>query len=312
MKTSVLVLTPDAAEYLPHLDRLHGASYSLAAASTANEALHLDRPFDIILGQPDQAAALLASGAAVSWVQSTWAGVTPLLELGRDDYVLTGVKDTFGPQISEYVFGYLLAREIKLLERLGRQAHKHWWQEPSGTLCGKTLGVMGCGSIGSHVGRTGRHFGMQTVGLSRSGREADGFDRVYSVESLPGFLARPDFLVCALPETPETRGLLGAREFALMKPGCFLVNVGRGSLIDEKALIDALEDGRLAGAALDVFSEEPLPEDSALWHAENALVTAHIAAKSRPADIARIFLANLERFRQGAPLEYLIDFDLGY
>ena len=309
---NVLVLARDASEYLPHLEQSCGSDGFVAAASSVGEVREFNRTFDVVLGQPDLAAEFLAEGASVSWVQSTWAGITPLLELGRNDYVLTGVKNTFGPQISEYVFAYLLAREVKLLERVGRQAHKHWWQEPSDTLEGKTLGVMGCGSIGRHVAQTGRHFGMKTLGLSRIGRGVDGFEAVYPVDALGQFLARPDYLVCALPETPQTKGLLGQHEFALMKRSCYLLNVGRGSLIDEKALIRALEDGRLAGASLDVFCEEPLPEDDALWHAENALVTAHIAARSRPADIAAIFLANFERFRQGQPMKYLIDFDRGY
>ena len=312
MMTNVLILARDASEYLPHLEQSCGSDTFVAAASSVEDVRKLHREFDVVLGQPDMAAELLAEGASVSWIQSTWAGITPLLELGRNDYVLTGVKDTFGPQISEYVFASLLAREVRLLERLGRQAHKHWWQEPSGTLEGKTLGVMGCGSIGRHVAQTGRHFGMKTVGLSRTGRGVDGFEAVYPLEDLGQFLALPEYLVCALPETPATKGLLGRDEFALMKRGCYLVNVGRGSLIDEKALIRALEGGRLAGASLDVFREEPLPEDDALWHAENALVTAHIAARSRPADITEIFLANFERFRLGESLKYVIDFDRGY
>ena len=310
--TNVLILALDAAEYRPHLEKSLGPDCSVAAAISVEQARNLSPSVDVILGQPDLVAEFLVDGANVSWVQSTWAGITPLLELGRRDYILTGVKDTFGPQISEYVFAYLLAREVKLLERLGRQAHKHWWQEPSDTLEGKTLGVMGCGSIGQHVAQTGRHFGMKTVGLSRSGGGVDGFETVYALEAISHFLALPDYLVCALPETPETKGLLGQNEFTLMKRGCYLVNVGRGSLVDEKALIGALEEGRLAGASLDVFCEEPLPEGDALWHAENALVTAHIAARSRPADIAAIFLANFECFRRGTTMNYLIDFDRGY
>ena len=133
MMTNVLVLAQDAAEYLPHLDQSCRESGSVTAARSPEEARELNRKFDVILGQPDLVAEFLEEGTGVSWVQSTWAGVTPLLALGRNDFVLTGVKDTFGLQISEYVFAYLLAREIRLLERLGRQAHRHWWQEPSGT-----------------------------------------------------------------------------------------------------------------------------------------------------------------------------------
>lgn len=313
MKTAdVLILARDAAEYLPLLTELAESGCSLTAASSLADATKNEGDYEVILGQPDLTAEFLGAGREVTWVQSTWAGVTPLLNLGRDDFVLTGIKDIFGQQIAEYVFTYLLGQELKFLERLGRQAHKHWWPEPSGTLAGKTLGVMGCGSIGQHVARTGRWFGMKTAGFSRLGKDVDGFDQMFPATALEPFLAEPDYLVCALPETAETKGLLDARAFAAMKPGCYLVNVGRGSLIAEQPLLEALSEGRLAGAVLDVFCTEPLPEQSALWHGENVLVTAHIAATSRPADIAGIFLANFERFRRAKELNYRIDFDRGY
>jgi len=313
MKTAkVLILARDAAEYLPLLTELGETGCSLTTAEKLDEATKDRANYEVILGQPDLTAEFLGTGREVAWVQSTWAGVTPLLDLGRHDFMLSGIKDTFGTQISEYVFSYLLAQEVKLLERLGRQANRHWWPEPSGTLAGKTLGVMGCGSIGRHVAITGRRFGMKTVGFSRLGHDVDGFDKLYPADGLKQFLAEPDYLVCTLPETSETKGLLGESSFSAMKPGAYLVNVGRGSLIEEQPLLSALAKGRLAGAALDVFCTEPLPEKSALWHAENVLVTAHIAATSRPADIAGIFLANFERYRQGKTLNYRIDFERGY
>lgn len=308
----VLILARDAAEYLPLLKQLGESGCSLTSAGNLAEATKGEANYEVILGQPDLTAEFLGAGHEVAWVQSTWAGVTPLLDLGRHDFMLTGVKDTFGTQISEYVFSYLLAQELKLLERLGHQANRHWWPEPSGTLAGKTLGVMGCGSIGRHVALTGRQLGMKTVGFSRLGHDVDGFDKNYPAEGLKQFLAEPDYLVCALPETTETKRLLDERAFAAMKPGAYLVNVGRGSLIEEQPLLSALAKGRLAGAALDVFCTEPLPEKSALWHAENVLVTAHIAAISRPADIAEIFLANFEHYRRGKTLNYRIDFERGY
>ena len=266
----------------------------------------------MILGQPDFAAAFLREREGVRWVQSTWAGLTPLLELDLGDLLLTGVKDVFGPQISEYVFAYLLAHELGVLERLGRQANRSWWPEPTGSLAGKTMGIMGTGSIGRHLAGLAGHFGIAVLGLSRGGAGVDGFDAVFSVDRLQEFLKLPDYLVCALPETPATRGLLDESALAALKPGCYLVNVGRGSLLDEQALQSALRSGHLAGAALDVFREEPLPPHSPLWHTENLMVTAHVAAKSRPADIALIFLENFERYRQDRELNYLVDPKRGY
>lgn len=307
----VLVLAPNADEYLALLTELPGNA-AVAECKTVKSALLSPTGGQVILGQPDLVAELLAIRPEVLWVQSTWAGVEPLLALGRSDYLLTGVKDTFGQQISEYVLCYLLAHEQRLLERLGRQANRNWWSEPTGTLAGKTMGVMGTGSIGRHIASTSATFGIQVLGLNRSGQPAAGFEKVFPTEKLDEFLSGLDYLVCALPGTAETTGLLDARAFAAIRPGSYLVNVGRGSTIDENALVDALLEGRLGGAALDVFNEEPLPPDSPLWHAPETLVTAHVAAKSRPADIAKIFSENYRRFLAGKTLNYLVDFGLGY
>lgn len=308
----VLVLAPNADEYLPLLTELPGNGAAVSVFSTAQSALLSDISYQVILGQPDLVAEFLAVRPKVRWVQSTWAGVAPLVALGRRDYLLTGVRNTFGQQISEYVLCYLLAHELRLLERLGRQASRNWWSESGGTLAGKTMGVLGTGSIGRHIAAMVTPFGTRVLGLNRSGQAVAGFEKVFPTEHLVEFLSRPDYLVCTLPETPSTIGLLDASAFAVMRPGCYLVNVGRGSTIDEKALIDALMEGRLGGAVLDVFSEEPLPPGNPLWHAPETLVTAHVAAKSRPADIAKIFVENYRRFLAGKTLNYLVDFDLAY
>lgn len=308
----VLIAAHDAAAYVPLLEEMLGGRARFSIATTAAEALNVYDGQAVVLGEPDLLAGVLDDMPAVEWVQSSWAGVTPLLKSDRKDFQLTGIKDAFGSQMSDYVFAYLLAREVKILERLGRQSRKSWWDEPSGSLQGKTLGVMGTGSIGSAIAVRAKAFGMKTVGFSRKGQSVKSFDQVYASHELEAFLPQPDYLVAVLPDTPETRGLLGSEAFALMKNSCYLVNVGRGSLIDEQALIKALHADELAGAVLDVFQVEPLAEDSALWHAPNLLVTGHIAAISRPRDISRIFSENYLRYCNGEPLNYLVDFDRGY
>ena len=308
----VLLAVHDAVAYLPLLEEMLGGGVRVSIATNSDEALNAYDGQPVVLGEPDLLADVLDDMPAVEWVQSSWAGVTPLLKSNRADFQLTGVKDVFGSQMAEYVFAYLLAREVKILERLGRQSRKNWWDEPSGSLCGKTLGVMGTGSIGSAIASRAGAFGMKTVGFSKTGEAAEPFDQVYASRQLETFLPQPDYLVAVLPDTVDTRGLLGSEAFALMKNSCYLVNVGRGSLIDEQALIRALYADELAGAVLDVFQAEPLSEDSALWHAPNLLVTGHIAAISRPRDIARIFSENYQRYCNGEPLNYLVDFDRGY
>jgi phosphoglycerate dehydrogenase-like enzyme len=311
-KPGVLILARDAGEYLALLEDLAGGGACLTAAETLDDARGAYTGQPIVLGQPDLVAGALGEMPGVRWVQSNWAGVTPLLDLGRSDYVLTGVKGIFGPQMAEYVLAYLLANELKMFERLGRQANRSWWEETSGTLKGKTLGIMGTGSIGRYMAKMAQPFGMDITGFSRGGASVEGFERVFAANQLGDFLAEPDYVVCVLPDTPGTRLLLNADAFRAMKNGCYLVNVGRGAVIDEKALAEALLAGELAGAVLDVFQREPLPPGSPLWNAPGLIVTAHVAAKSWPEDIAGIFRENYRRYDAGEPLKYSINFERGY
>jgi len=310
--TRVMIITHDADEYVPCLQDLAEAGVAFTPSATAEAALAAYSGQKIILGEPDLVAAVLDKMPDIRWVQSSWAGITPLLTAGRTDYLLTGVKDTFGKQMAEFVLGYLLANELKIFERLGRQASRSWWDEPSGTLQGKTIGIMGTGSIGSYIAGSAKNFGVRLTGFSRGGAPVEGFDKVYAANQLHNFLAEPDYVVCVLPDTPGTRHLLNAEAFQRMKNHCCLVNVGRGTVVDELALAQALMNGELAGAVLDVFQQEPLPQDSSLWSAPGLVVTGHVAAISRPADIADIFRENYRRYCAGEALEYLIDFERGY
>jgi len=311
-RPDVLILAGDADDYLPLLGGLARQGTHFTTAHSAASARAAWSGQAIVLGQPDLVAAALHDLPGVRWVQSTWAGVAPLLELGRRDFLLTGVKGVFGPQMAEYVMAYLLARELKLLERRRRQRQREWWNADSGSLQGKTLGIMGTGSIGRCIADRAMAFGLRVIGFSRGGRPAAGFERVFPADRLGEFLALADYLVSVLPATPETDGLLDARAFRAMRRHCCLVNVGRGNVVDEGALEHALRQGRLAAAVLDVFRQEPLPADSPLWDTPGLTLTAHVAAKSHPPDIARIFVENYNRFVAGETLLYPIDFERGY
>jgi phosphoglycerate dehydrogenase-like enzyme len=311
-RPGVLVLTDDAEAYLPLLSELARQGTELVAATTVQSARSVYTGQTVVLGQPDLAAAVLGEMPSVRWVQSSWAGVTPFLALGRRDFLLTGVKDTFGPQMAEYVLGYLLAREIRLVERLEHQRQRDWWPAESGTLRDKTLGIMGTGSIGRCIASMAAVFGLRVIGYSRGGAPVEGFADVFRADQLAAFLAEPDYLVCVLPDTPDTRHLLDERAFRTLRRTCCVVNVGRGNVIDEAALAAALHSGEIAAAVLDVFQQEPLPADSPLWDAPGLSLTAHMAAKSHPPDIARIFVENYNRFMAGKPLNYPIDIERGY
>jgi len=310
--TAVLVVCEDATEYSPLLAPLTAAGVRVNYAKSAAAALQHYQGESILLAQPDMAAAIIDQLPSVQWVQSTWAGVAPLLRTQRQDYLLTGVKGVFDAQMAEYSLGYLLAHEQKLLWRYQQQQDGQWRDEPSGRLAGKTLGIMGTGSIGARIAQAARCLGLQVLGFSRSGAVCEGFSEVFSKQRLNNFLSRSDYLVAVLPDTPETTGLMNTGSFAAMKNSAVFINVGRGNLVDEHALAAALHSGQIAAAVLDVFRTEPLPPDSPLWSTPNLLITGHVAARSWPQDIASIFLENFRRFQQQQELNYQIDRQRGY
>ena len=283
---AIFIATAGAEKYRQLLADELGAGLVTGTAESSAEVQHRYAGQPVVLGSPDLLVELLQSSPPVHWVQSTWAGVAPLVRLNFRDYQLTGIKDIFGPQMSEYVFGCLLAHEIGLDRRRQAQQERRWDNTESGTLAGRVLGIMGTGSIGRYLAVSARQFGMQVIGFNSRGVALEPFAGIYTKTALKSFLERCDYLVAVLPDTPETDDLLDREALACLKPGAVLVNVGRGNLLDEKALAQALQERRLAAAVLDVFREEPLPPDSPLWGIPNLRITAHIAAVSRPRDIA--------------------------
>lgn len=311
MTLSVLIVSEDAEE-LARLVNEGAPSVDVTTATSAGEAAAVYDDHRVLFGSPASIAEILPDMPAVEWVQSTWAGVTPLVQLDRKDYVLTGIKDVFGPQMSEYVIGYLLAHELRILRRVEEQRARRWWPGESGALAGKQLGILGAGSIGRAIAGKAQALGVTVLGLSRSGAEHPEFASVYPTTHLAEFLGRLDYLVSVLPGTPATDRLLNAGTLAMLPARAVFVNVGRGNVVDHAALIESLREGRLAGAVLDVFDEEPVPHDSPLWDTPNLLMTAHMAAVSHPALIAPIFLENYRRFVSGRELLHVVDFDRGY
>lgn len=310
--SSCLIITAAAQEFADEIAAQADSPPAVIPCRTAGEARAAYSDQAVLFGNPAMIAEVLADMPAVNWVQSTWAGVTPLMNHPRRDYVLTGIKDVFGPQMSEYVFGYLLAHELKIRQRDAAQQRREWFTEHSGVLAEKRLGVLGTGSIGRHIARTARAFSMQVSGLSRSGKAVSEFDEVFPVDRLHEVLRGVDYLVSTLPQTKATDDLLDAGALACLPSHAYFINVGRSNVVNDRALVDALQSGRLAGAALDVFDEEPPPDDDPMWDTPNLSITAHVAAISHPSLIVPIFIENYRRYSNGKPLNYVIDFDAGY
>jgi phosphoglycerate dehydrogenase-like enzyme len=286
---------------------------SLVATANPDEALRAGGEYKILLGEPSLICQALPHLGRIAWVQSTWAGVEPLLgEGGRRDYTLTNVRGVFGPQMSEYVFGYLLAHERRILQRWQSQQAGQWDPTPPGSLHGKTLGLLGVGSIGVHIARTARLFGMRVRGYTRQSEDCRWVQAYYHGDALHAFAQGLDYLAAVLPNTASTRHIVDAALLSQLPPHAVFINAGRGRTVDEPALAAALSSGALAGAVLDVFEEEPLPAGHVFWQTPNLLITSHTAALSWPEEIAVLFLRNYQRYRRGLPLLYLVDFERGY
>lgn len=310
MQDGCLIVSSSARDYADELARTSDIPF--VACHTAAEALEKHAGQSVLFGNPDMLANVLTELAGIQWVQSAWAGIKPLAALKRRDFVVTGIKGVFGPQMAEYTLGYLLAHELRVVERRRQQEDRNWFDQRSGVLQGKRLGVMGTGSIAAHIAQTARAFGLRTSGLSLSGAPSPGFDTVKPVTELNAFLADVDYLVSVLPDTSATTGLLDAAAFSALPAHAYFINIGRGNVVDETALIDALQNKQIAGATLDVFDEEPVPTASPLWDAPNLSITAHIAAISHPSLIVPIFVNNYRRYMNNESLQHVIDLDRGY
>jgi phosphoglycerate dehydrogenase-like enzyme len=267
---------------------------------------------DLAFGDPSLLKDAIPHLPSLRWLQSTWAGVEPLLNpaLPRN-YILTNARGVFGPLMSEFIFGYLLLYERNILQHLESQKQNRWNNLLTGTLRGKTLGLMGVGSIGMHVAGTAKHFGMTVRGFTRASEDCADVDAYFHAD-LPAFAAGLDYLVNILPNTRETRQLIDASVLAALPAHALFLNVGRGSAVDESALTQALNTGRLRGAVLDVFQQEPLLPDHIFWRTPNLLITSHTAAPSFPKDIAALFIDNYRLYIDGKPLKYQVDFERGY
>jgi len=291
-----------------------------------SEVLYTDR----VLPAPEQAPGL-------RWIQCHWAGIDALLDapiMQREGILVTTLSGAAAPQMAEFALGMILALghrlpEIASYQARGEWPREHWERFIPVELRGSTVGIVGYGSIGREIARLLNVFGAKVLAAKRDvmhpedqgyiipglGDPAgDAFHRLYPYQALKSMLKECDFVVVALPLTAETRGLIGAEEIAAMKPSAYLVNLARGGTVDQAALLAALQEKRIAGAALDVFVEEPLPAGHSFWKLPNVIVTPHIAGMSahyneRAMDL---FVENCKRYLAGSPLLNRFDPQKGY
>ncbi|MGZ8571358.1 MAG: D-2-hydroxyacid dehydrogenase [Actinomycetota bacterium] len=251
------------------------------------------------------------------WIQAASDGVDRLLfpALVASDVLVTNARGVFDDPIAEWVMAAILSFETGLRTSIQDTAAGRWTDgRPRGRVAGKRLLVVGPGPIGRATAVRARALGMEVAAVGRSARGDEVFGRVLGPDDLHGSLAWADHVLDALPLTPDTRGYFDRAAFAAMRPCARFYNVGRGATVDERALIEALRDGRLAGAALDVFEEEPLPADSTLWSLPEVIVSPHVCGdvEGWEGAVAGVFLDNLDRFTRGQPLRNVVDTTAGF
>ncbi|WP_366921501.1 D-2-hydroxyacid dehydrogenase [Metallumcola ferriviriculae] len=253
----------------------------------------------------------------LKWIQALRAGVDnfPDGEITKQGIVVTTVRGIHGIPMAEHAFGMMLSFSRELLAFRGAQSQKQWRRDMSpNEIYGMTLGVVGTGSIGREVARRGTAFGMMVLGVNTSGNPVDGIEKMFSAKKLEVLLKQCDYVVVTLPLTDATYHMFGEQEFSQMKSTAYFINLARGQVVEEPAMVKALQEKEIAGAGLDVFEEEPLSPNSPLWEMENVLITPHLAALS-PRYTTRavdVFATNLAAYLAAESLHNVMNWKRGY
>ena len=306
--TRVLVLVAPGESELAGLGGLPGEVevQTVSAEADLREAL----PHADVLVVTDFRTGLLErcwpAEPKVKWVHATSAGVDALLfpALAESDIPITNAKGIFDRGIAEYVLGAVLLFAKDTMGNLARQREHRWQHRDTEMIDQRRALIVGAGSIGGEVARLLKAVGMQVTGIARRAREDVNFDVVLGNDCLFDCLSVADYVVITAPLTEDTQGLFDDRAFAAMKSGARLINVGRGPIVQTEALLASLQSGHLAGAALDVFEQEPVPEDHPLWEQPNVMMSAHMAGDfiGWQTALGEQFVANFRGWQQGQAL----------
>ena len=286
--------------------------YAQAASLTPEDVA------DVEIGLGNIPVPLLPACKKLRWLQLNNAGVDNYIGHLPKGLILTNATGAYGLAISEHMLAMLLML-MKKLNRYYDNQHAHLWRDEGAirSIEGSTALILGAGNIGGDFARKLHALGAYTIGVRRASTKKDDYlDELWHMDAIDELLPRADIVAMALPGTPETKGILDARRIGLMKKTAILLNIGRGTAIDTEALCDALQEGRLGGAGLDVTDPEPLPKEHRLWDMPNAVVTPHISGfyhlRQTYERIVGICLENLTNYRDGKPLRNIVDEATGY
>ena len=246
---------------------------------------------------------LLKKASKLQWIHTITTGVDYLIHLPslRKEVLISCSRGIHVPQMSEMALLFMLALNRNLPQFIRNQDKRVWERWPTKLLYQKKVGILGIGAIGEEIARKCKVFGMTVLGIDVVRRKVDAVDYFYGPEDLLSAVREVDYFIIVVPNIPQTKKMVGADILSAMKPSAFLINIGRGEVVDEEALIRHLESGRIAGAALDAFWAEPLPEDHPFWGMKNVILTPHVGGMSEFCvnQVLAIFEENLRRFLKG-------------
>ncbi len=324
-KTKTLILCPPDAYFLPIFDPLRDRAELFIGNQRAFLSAHVGDAEVIVnsglTGKGTHLRDLWPEAKAVRWVHSLSAGVENLLfpELIDSPVPVTNAKGVFKRPLAEFAILAVLYFYKRVRRLIESQRNAQWDQFLVESMPGRTMGIVGYGEIGRECATLAKGLGMRIAATRRRpdlGKDDPLVNETYAMTELNAMLSACDVIVLAAPATPDTFHMIGEAQLRAMKKSAVLINVGRGTVVDEPALVRALTEGWIAGAALDVFETEPLPKDSALWGLENVLLSPHCTDRTINPDwlemAALRFVENFKRYLKGEPLEYLVDKKAGY
>ena len=334
---SVVVVTPSFERTLPTADKetlrqigsVSPAIKVTDASALAAAEFHGDtsgkEKLDAILAKADVVYGLippkdlLTRAPRLKWIQMMSAGVDRLrgTDIWQSNLTVTGVSGIHAVPIGEFVLGLMLMFAKGATQCFRMKQKREWHRYMPTVLRGKTVGIIGAGHIGREVARLAKAFGMKVIATRRSAKanaSARYIDRLLPAKQMPSLLAESDYVIVATPYTAETHHLIGEKELKVMKPTAYIINIARGGIIDEEALVKALDEKRIAGAGLDVTDREPLPPESRLWEFDNVILSPHVSGGHEDYVIraTALFCENLRRFLAGKKLLNVIDRKKGY
>jgi D-2-hydroxyacid dehydrogenase (NADP+) len=301
MKTSLLILDSQGEEYRKALEP-DFPDLVIRACKTESEAEDFIERAKILLTFhiSDE---LIRRALSLEWIQSLATGVDSILGLPSlpKGVLITSTRGIHGPQMSELAMLLMLALTRRFPDTIRYQDKALWNRWPGELLLQKRVGILGLGEVGKEIARKCKAFGMSVDGVNRSKKDVPEVDRFFGLDGLLRVARDTDYLIVVVALTPETRGMVGAEALSAMKSTAFLLNLARGPVVDEAALIRALESGMIAGAALDVFNEEPLPQSHPFWKMKNVIITPHVGGTNTfyVGQVLPILRENLRHYLRG-------------